>query len=107
MIFLQEHLELQIRNPFEYIGRIRNAGAVFIGDYTPESVGDYVAGPNHILPTAGTSRFASALSVDNFIKKTSLVYYSKEAFKRESADIIRLAEIEGLDAHANSIKVRL
>ncbi|MFC1815036.1 histidinol dehydrogenase [Thermodesulfobacteriota bacterium] len=102
-----EHLELQIRNPFEYIGKIRNAGAVFIGNYTPEPVGDYVAGPNHVLPTAGTSRFASALCVDNFIKKTSLVYYSKEAFKRESADIIRLAEIEGLDAHANSIKVRL
>jgi histidinol dehydrogenase len=102
-----EHLELQIKRPFEIIGQIRNAGAVFIGDYTPEPVGDYVAGPNHVLPTAGTSRFDSALSVDNFIKKTSLVYYSKDAFKKESSDIIRLAEIEGLDAHANSIKVRL
>jgi len=102
-----EHLELQIKRPFEIIGQIRNAGAVFVGDYTPEPVGDYVAGPNHVLPTAGTSRFDSALSVETFIKKTSLVYYSKGAFKRESSDIIRLAEIEGLDAHANSIKVRL
>jgi len=102
-----EHLELQIKRPFEIIGQIRNAGAVFVGDYTPEPVGDYVAGPNHVLPTAGTSRFDSALSVDNFIKKTSLIYYSEGAFKRESDDIIRLAKIEGLDAHANSIKVRL
>lgn len=102
-----EHLELQIKNPFEHIGQIRNAGAVFIGEYTPEAVGDYVAGPNHILPTAGTSRFTSALSVDNFIKKTSLVYYSKKAFRREASDIICLAEIEGLGAHVNSIKVRL
>jgi len=102
-----EHLELQIRNPFEHIGQIRNAGAVFIGDYAPEPVGDYVAGPNHVLPTAGTSRFTSALSVDNFIKKTSLVYYSKKAFRREASDIICLAEIEGLGGHVNSIKVRL
>jgi len=102
-----EHLELQIKEPFEYIGKIRNAGAVFLGDYTPEPVGDYIAGPNHVLPTAGTARFASALSVDHFIKKTSLIHYSKAAFKKEAADIIRLAEIEGLDAHANSVKVRL
>ena len=102
-----EHLELQIKEPFEYIGRIRNAGAVFLGNYTPEPVGDYIAGPNHVLPTAGTARFASALSVDHFIKKTSLIHYSKAAFKKEAADIIRLAEIEGLDAHANSIKLRL
>ena len=102
-----EHIELQIKDPFEYIGQIHNAGAVFIGNYTPESVGDYIAGPNHVLPTAGTARFASALSVDHFIKKTSLIYYSKEALKREANDIIRLAEIEKLDAHANSVKVRL
>ncbi len=102
-----EHLELHIDNPFEYIGKIRNAGAIFIGDYTPEPVGDYIAGPNHVLPTAGAARFASALSVDNFVKKTSLIHYSKEAFKREAKDIIRLAEIEGLDAHANAIKIRL
>jgi len=102
-----EHLELHIDNPFEHIGKIRNAGAIFVGDYTPEPVGDYMAGPNHVLPTAGAARFASALSVDNFVKKTSIIHYSKEAFKREAKDIIRLAEIEGLDAHANSIKIRL
>ncbi len=102
-----EHLELQIKEPFEYIGRIKNAGAVFLGDYTPEPVGDYVAGPNHVLPTAGTARFASALCVEHFIKKTSLIHYSKETFKKEAQDIIRLAEIEGLDAHANSVKMRL
>jgi histidinol dehydrogenase len=102
-----EHLELQISNPFEYIGRIKNAGAVFLGEFTPEPVGDYIAGPNHVLPTAGTARFSSALSVDNFIKKTSLISYSEEAFKKEAEDVLRLAEIEGLDAHANSIRVRL
>ncbi len=102
-----EHLELLIRDPFEVAGQIRNAGAVFVGDYTPEPVGDYMAGPNHVLPTAGTARFASALSVDNFIKKTSVIQYSQKAFRREAADIMRLAEIEGLSAHARSIHVRL
>ncbi len=102
-----EHLELQIKDPFELVAKIRNAGAVFVGDYTPEPVGDYMAGPNHVLPTAGTARFASALSVDNFIKKTSLVQYTQKAFRREASDIIRLAEIEGLGAHARSVKVRL
>jgi len=102
-----EHLELHIQHPLEQIGRIQNAGAVFIGDYTPEPVGDYIAGPNHVLPTAGTARFASALSVDNFLKKTSLIYYSRAAFRKEAADIVRLAETEGLDAHANSVRVRL
>ena len=102
-----EHLELQIKDPFAIIGQIRNAGAVFLGDYTPEPVGDYIAGPNHVLPTAGTAKFSSALSVDNFVKKTSLVRYSRAAFEREAEDIIRLAEIEGLDGHANAVKVRL
>ena len=102
-----EHLELQIKDPLAYLGRIRNAGAVFMGSFTPEPVGDYIAGPNHVLPTAGTARFSSALSVDNFIKKTSLIQYSKAALKREAKDIIRLAEIEGLGAHANSVKIRL
>lgn len=102
-----EHLELQIKDPFEVVGKIRNAGAVFVGDYSPEAVGDYIAGPNHVLPTAGTARFASALSVDNFIKKTSLIHYTRKAFQRAAPDIIRLAEIEGLGAHARSIKVRL
>lgn len=102
-----EHLEFHIKNPFEHIGQVKNAGALFIGDYTPESVGDYTAGPNHILPTAGTARFSSALSVDHFIKKTSLIYYSKEAFENEAEDVICLSEIEGLDAHANSVKIRM
>jgi histidinol dehydrogenase len=102
-----EHLELQVEDPFEVVGQIRNAGAVFLGHYTPEPVGDYIAGPNHVLPTAGTARFASALSVDHFTKKTSIIHYSKAAFKREAGDVIRLAEIEGLDAHARSIRVRL
>jgi histidinol dehydrogenase len=102
-----EHLELQIKDPFEHLGRIRNAGAVFLGNYTPEPIGDYIAGPNHVLPTAGTARFASALSVDHFIKTTSIIHYSPAAFKREAGDVICLAEIEGLDAHVRSIKVRL
>ena len=102
-----EHLELQIDDPFEYVGQIRNAGAVFLGHYTPEPVGDYIAGPNHVLPTAGTARFASALSVDHFVKTSSIIHYSRTAFKREAADVILLAETEGLDAHARSIKVRL
>lgn len=102
-----EHLELQIQAPFGVIGQIRNAGAVFVGSYTPEPMGDYVAGPNHVLPTAGTARFSSALSVDHFIKKTSLIHYSEDAFRREANDVIRLAEIEGLDAHARAVKIRL
>lgn len=101
-----EHLELQIQEPFESIGLIRNAGAVFVGEYTPEPVGDYVAGPNHVLPTGGTARFSSALSVDNFVKQTSLIHYSKAAFDREADDIMLLANVEGLGAHAGSIKVR-
>ncbi len=102
-----EHLELQVREPFELLGGIRNAGAVFLGSHTPEPVGDYVAGPNHVLPTAGTARFSSALSVDHFMKKTSIIHYNEAAFRAEADDIVRLAEIEGLDAHANAVKVRL
>lgn len=102
-----EHLELNVEHPFDHIGQIRNAGAVFLGQFTPEPVGDYIAGPNHVLPTAGTARFSSALSVDNFIKKTSIIQYSETAFRREANDIIRLAQTEGLGAHANAIKIRL
>ncbi|MBA3029480.1 MAG: histidinol dehydrogenase [Desulfobacteraceae bacterium] len=102
-----EHLELHVKEPFELLGSIRNAGAVFLGEYTPEPVGDYIAGPNHVLPTAGTARFASALSVDNFIKKISILHYSKAAFEKEARDIMLLAGAEGLGAHANSIRVRL
>ncbi|VEN75494.1 Histidinol dehydrogenase [Candidatus Desulfarcum epimagneticum] len=102
-----EHLELHIQDPFSVIGKIRNAGAVFMGSHTPEPVGDYIAGPNHVLPTAGAARFASALSVDHFVKKTSLIYYTREAFEKEAEDIIRLAGVEGLGAHVNSVKIRL
>ncbi len=101
-----EHLELMVSAPFDYIDRIQNAGALFLGHYTPEPMGDYIAGPNHVLPTAGTARFSSALSVDHFIKKTSLIHYSRTAFENEAEDVIRLAEIEGLTAHANSVKIR-
>jgi histidinol dehydrogenase len=102
-----EHLELHLEEPFDLLGRIRNAGAVFLGAYAPEPVGDYVAGPNHVLPTAGTARFASALSVGHFVKKTSIVHYSKAAFRKEAGDIIRLAETEGLTAHAGAVRIRL
>jgi histidinol dehydrogenase len=101
-----EHLELMVASPFDHIDRIQNAGALFLGHYTPEPMGDYIAGPNHVLPTAGTARFSSALNVDHFTKKTSLIHYSKAAFENEADDVIRLARIEGLTAHANSVKVR-
>jgi histidinol dehydrogenase len=102
-----EHLELIIDDPFSRVGEIRHAGAIFLGAYTPEPVGDYMAGPNHVLPTAGTARFSSALSVDHFIKKTSLIHYAQKAFQKEAGDIARLAEIEGLGAHAQSVRVRM
>ena len=102
-----EHLELLVSQPYELFGKIQNAGAVFLGHHSPEAVGDYFAGPNHVLPTAGTARFSSALSVDHFIKKTSLISYSEKALDRDARDIIRLAELEGLEAHANSVRIRL
>jgi len=102
-----EHLELQITDPFNIIGELRHAGAVFIGKHTPEPVGDYMAGPNHVLPTAGTARYASALSVDHFTKKTSLISYAEESFRKEAADIMELAKVEGLDAHVRSVGIRL
>jgi histidinol dehydrogenase len=102
-----EHLELLVANPMDMAPRLRNAGAVFLGHYTPEPVGDYVAGPNHVLPTAGTARYSSALSVDHFMKKTSLIRYSREAFRKEAKDIMCLANVEGLGAHANAVQVRL
>ncbi len=102
-----EHLELQMDEPFARIGQIRHAGAIFVGAHTPEPVGDYMAGPNHVLPTAGTARFSSALSVEHFMKKTSLIHYAQDAFNKEAKDIMRLAHIEGLDAHARSVQIRL
>ena len=101
-----EHLELAVENPMEYISRVDNAGSVFLGHYSPEPLGDYFAGPNHVLPTSGTARFFSPLSVDSFIKKSSFIYYTEPALSEAKDDIIKLAETEGLTAHANSIKVR-
>lgn len=101
-----EHLEMCVENPMEYIGRMDNAGSVFLGNFSPEPLGDYFAGPNHVLPTSGTARFFSPLSVDSFIKKSSFIYYTEEALKAEKDNVISLAETEGLTAHANSIKVR-
>ncbi len=102
-----EHLELQIEDPWTSVGKIQHAGAVFMGQYTPEAVGDYIAGPNHVLPTGGTARFASALGVDNFVKKTSLISYPKQAMERDAPLVIRMAEQEGLQAHAESVRIRL
>ena len=102
-----EYLEVCTENPMEYIGRLDNAGSVFLGAYAPEPLGDYYAGPNHVLPTSGTARFFSPLSVDSFIKKSSFIYYTAAALQKGSADIVALANAEGLTAHANSIKVRL
>lgn len=102
-----EHLELLVVNPFDIYRNIKNAGAIFIGEFSPEPVGDYFAGPNHTLPTSSTAKFSSALSVDDFIKKTSLIYYGKEALLESGEDIIRFAENEGLSGHANAIKVRM
>lgn len=101
-----EHLEVCCQNPMEYIGKLDNAGSVFLGNYSPEPLGDYFAGPNHVLPTSGTARFFSPLSVDSFIKKSSFIYYTEEALRADAEDVIRFADTEGLTAHANSIKVR-
>ncbi len=101
-----EHLELMVEHPFEWLGFIKNAGAVFLGRYTPEPVGDYYAGPNHILPTGGTARFYSPVTVDTFLKKTSVLFYSRAGLARARQDILILAEVEGLTAHANSVRVR-
>lgn len=105
--YAPEHLELAVAAPFDILGKIRNAGSIFMGHYTPEPVGDYFAGPNHVLPTGGTARFYSPLNVDTFLKKSGLIAYSPDRLKRHGADIIKLAETEGLDAHANSVRVRL
>lgn len=101
-----EHLELCISEPLKYIGRVDNAGSVFLGNFSPESLGDYYAGPNHVLPTSGTARFFSPLGVDSFVKKSSFIYYTPAELRNAKDDIIKLANSEGLTAHANSIKVR-
>lgn len=101
-----EHLELMVEQPFELLSLIKNAGAIFMGHYTPEPVGDYFAGPNHILPTGGTARFYSPVSVDTFTKASSLIYYSRQGIKDDVDQIMKLAMVEGLGAHANSLRVR-
>ena len=102
-----EHLEIMVDEPMKYLGMVKNAGSVFLGRYCPEPIGDYFGGTNHVLPTSGTARFFSPLSVDSFIKKSSFIYYSKEAILENGEKIITLANKEGLTAHANSVKVRL
>lgn len=101
-----EHLELCVTEPLKYIGKVDNAGSVFLGNFSPEPLGDYFAGPNHVLPTSGTARFFSPLGVDSFVKKSSFIYYTPAELHEAKDDIIKLAETEGLTAHANSIKVR-
>lgn len=101
-----EHLELMVEYPFDVVSKIHNAGAIFMGQNTPEPVGDYFAGPNHILPTGGTARFYSPVTVDTFTKASSLIYYSRRGIEEDADAIIKLAEVEGLTAHANSIRVR-
>ena len=101
-----EHLEVLMKNPTEYIGKLDNAGSVFLGQYASEPLGDYYAGPNHVLPTSGTARFFSPLSVYSFVKRSSYIYYTEEALRDAKDDIVLIAEREGLTAHANAIKVR-
>ncbi len=101
-----EHLEIVTKNPFEVMTKIKNAGAIFLGEYSSEPLGDYFAGPNHILPTNGTAKFFSPLSVDDFVKKSSIISYSREALLKVHGDIELFAKAEGLTAHANSIAVR-
>lgn len=101
-----EHLELSVDNPFDYLDKIKNAGSIFMGRYCPEALGDYFAGPNHTLPTSGTARFSSPLSVDDFVKKSQYTYYTKDALKKSAESVAFFAEKEGLSAHARSVTVR-
>ena len=97
-----EHLELCMDNPFDYLDKVKHAGSIFMGRYCPEALGDYFAGPNHTLPTSGTARFSSPLSVDDFVKKTQYTYYTENALRKVSDDIYKFAMSEGLEAHAKS-----
>ncbi|MBR5262871.1 MAG: histidinol dehydrogenase, partial [Clostridia bacterium] len=101
-----EHLEICVDNPFDYLDKIKHAGSIFMGKYCPEALGDYFAGPNHTLPTSGTARFSSPLSVDDFVKKTQYTYYTREALSAVADDIAFFAEKEGLSAHARSATIR-
>jgi histidinol dehydrogenase len=102
-----EHLEIMMADPFELLGGVRNAGAIFLGQWTPVSVGDYLAGPNHVLPTGGTARFSSPLSADDFVKRSSVLSYSREALEADAVNVIAIATAEGLDAHADAVALRL
>ena len=101
-----EHLELCVANPMQYLGRVRNAGSIFLGQYSPEPLGDYMAGPNHTLPTGGSARFSSPLSVDDFVTASQFTYYTKDALRDIAPSIIRFAGEEGLQGHARSIQAR-
>ncbi|MBO8137178.1 MAG: histidinol dehydrogenase [Desulfotomaculum sp.] len=105
--FAPEHLELLIEDPFSWVGRVQNAGSIFLGPYSPEPVGDYLAGPNHILPTGGTAKFYSGLNIDTFIKKSTVIFFSRKTLDRLGHHVIRLAGVEGLEAHANAVRLRL
>ena len=105
--FAPEHLELAVENPQNLLPAIRNAGAVFLGSYTPETLGDYLAGPNHILPTSGTARFSSALGVYDFVKRISVLSFSAASFRQYGPDAGRFADLEGLEGHGNAIRVRM
>lgn len=105
--FASEHLELLLENPFQYLGKVKHAGAIFLGEYSPEPLGDYYAGPNHVLPTGGTARFYSPLNVDTFTKKISVIAYSESGLRQVGKDVICLAETEGLEAHANAVRLRM
>jgi len=106
-VIAPEHLELHMANPMDSLGAIRHAGAIFLGEWTPEAVGDYVAGPNHTLPTGGTARFSSPLAVEQFVKKSSIIQYSQAALNADAPAIVAIAEHEGLWAHARSVKLRM
>ena len=102
-----EHLELMIEKPDTWLSDIQHAGAIFLGNYSPEAAGDYLAGPNHVLPTMGTARFSSALGVETFLKKSSIISYSRAALLEDAPHIMTLANLEGLSAHAKSVEVRV
>ena len=99
-------MELSVDNPFDYLDKIKNAGSIFMGRYCPEALGDYFAGPNHTLPTSGTARFSSPLSVDDFVKKSQYTYYTEDALRKSAESVAFFAEKEGLSAHARSVTVR-
>ncbi len=105
--FAPEHLELAVDHPWEILGQIRHAGAIFLGHHTPEALGDYAAGPNHVLPTAGTARFFSPLGVEDFVKRSSVISFSRDALRDLAPEVVRIARMEGLEAHARAVEVRV